>query len=58
MYGPGEVRQAREIIDKSLVEVRQSGSLPGDNCNVPQVCYKPRVGLPGVGDRDREEVST
>jgi len=42
VYGPGEVRQARELIDRSLVEV----------------CYKPRLGLPGVKDRDREEVIT
>merc|ERR1719342_171412 len=42
VYGPGEVRQARELIDRSLVEV----------------CYKPRLGLPGVKDRDREETIT
>jgi len=42
VFGPGEVRQARELIDRSLVEV----------------CFKPRLGLPGVKDRDREEVIT
>merc|ERR1712062_499537 len=42
VYGPGEVRQARELVDRSLVEG----------------WFKPRLGLPGVKDRDREEVIT
>ena len=38
VYGPGEVRVNKELIDQSVVEV----------------VYKPRMGLPGVVDKSRE----
>ena len=38
VYGPGEVRLNRELIDQAVVEV----------------VFKPRLGLPGVADRARE----
>ena len=38
VYGPGEVRVAKELIDQAVVEV----------------VFKPRIGMPGVADRARE----
>eukprot|EP00092_Neocalanus_flemingeri_P008252 GFUD01008898.1.p1 GENE.GFUD01008898.1~~GFUD01008898.1.p1 ORF type:complete len:229 (-),score=60.50 GFUD01008898.1:84-770(-) len=38
VYGPGEVRVTKELIDKAVVEV----------------VFKPRMGMPGVADKARE----
>ncbi|XP_033096418.1 exosome complex component RRP46-like [Anneissia japonica] len=40
VYGPGDVKQSKEIIDKATVEV----------------VFKPKVGLPGVYEKSQEQL--
>ena len=69
VFGPGEVRQARELIDRYILLMCRFPTLsiiytPGKYVylkysyirSLVEVCFKPRLGMPGVKDRDREEV--
>ena len=69
VFGPGEVRQARELIDRYMLLMCRFPTLsiiytPGKYVylkyfyirSLVEVCFKPRLGMPGVKDRDREEV--
>ena len=69
VFGPGEVRQARELIDRYILLMCRFPTLSIINTSgkyvylkysyirsLVEVCFKPRLGMPGVKDRDREEV--